>query len=245
MPRIQIQGYKIEAMPLKNNEILRNPVLLTVDSVLFTYHDKLLKTLLVKRSLPPAKGKWSLPGGIVDPDKDKNIESTALRSLKSKTGVSPPYLDQLESVGCSSRDPRGWSISVCYTALIAHQECARHIDTVSDVKWVEIDEAANMKLAFDHNDLLASARERLRQRALYSISPGYALPKEFTFSELQHLHELLIGKSIQKRSFRRRIEQADLLVDTGEKRHEGGRPATLYRLKKESMDYRFVRNLEA
>jgi len=62
---------------------------------------------------------------------------------------------------------------------------------------------------------------------------------------LQHLHELLIGKPIQKRSFRRRIEQAKLLIDTGRKRQEGGRPAALYRMKPESITYRFVRNLEA
>ncbi|MGB5329721.1 MAG: NUDIX hydrolase, partial [Gammaproteobacteria bacterium] len=58
-------------------------------------------------------------------------------------------------------------------------------------------------------------------------------------------HELLIGKSIQKRSFRRRIEQAELLAETGEKRQEGGRPAALYRLKDVSMTHRFVRNLDA
>ncbi|NHW58500.1 NUDIX hydrolase, partial [Escherichia coli] len=38
--------------------------------------------------------------------------------------------------------------------------------------------------------------------------------------------------------------QADLLIDTGEKRAERGRPASLYRLKEASADYRFIRNLE-
>jgi len=218
--------------------------LLTVDTVLFTYHEKSLKILLVLRSSEPEKGKWGLPGGIVDIDIDKDIESTALRKLVEKTSVEPPYLDQLESVGNKKRDPRSWSVTVCYTALIAYQSCERHVSTVSDVRWVEIGEALKMRLAFDHNDLVLSARERMRQRALYSISSGYALPEIFTLGELQHLHELLIGKPIQKRSFRRRIEQAELLIDTGEKRQEGGRPAALYRMKNESMSHRFVRNLE-
>jgi len=228
----------------RSNKSLNMP-LLTVDSVLFTYHEKSLKILLVQRSSVPELGKWGLPGGIVDVEIDKDVESTALRKLVEKTGVKPPYLDQLGTIGNQTRDPRGWSVTVTYTALIAHQTCEQQVGTVSDVRWVEIDEALKMKLAFDHRNIVLSARERMRQRAVYSISPGYALPEKFTLTELQHLHEILIGKPIQKRSFRRRIEQAELLLETGEKRQEGGRPAALYRLNDASMTHRFVRNLEA
>ena len=227
--------------PLEN---VKKP-LLTVDSVLVTYHEKTLKVLLVKRSGEPESGKWGLPGGIVDVDQDQDIEATALRKLIDKTGVAPPYLDQVMSVGNSERDPRGWSVTICYSALIAYQACQHNVDNVSDAKWIEVDKALNLKLAFDHKSLIESAMERLHQRALYSIAPGYALAEKFTLSELQHLHELLIGKPIQKRSFRRRIEQADLLLDTGEKRQEGGRPAALYRMKPESGTHRFIRNLES
>ena len=219
--------------------------LMTVDPVLFTYHEKSLKILLVRRSSEPEQGKWGLPGGIVDIDIDRDIEATAMRKLVEKTGVEPPYLDQLVTIGDRDRDPRGWSVTVCYTALIAHQACAGHVSTVSDARWVEIEAALKMKLAFDHHRIIGIARERQRQRALYSISSGYALAEEFTLAELQHLHELLIGKPIQKRSFRRRIEQAGLLIDTGRKRQEGGRPAALYRMKPESISHRFVRNLDA
>ena len=218
---------------------------MTVDPVLFTYHEKSLKILLVRRSSEPEQGKWGLPGGIVDIDIDRDIEATAMRKLVEKTGVEPPYLDQLVTIGDRDRDPRGWSVTVCYTALIAHQACAGHVSTVSDARWVEIEAALKMKLAFDHHRIIGIARERQRQRALYSISSGYALAEEFTLAELQHLHELLIGKPIQKRSFRRRIEQAGLLIDTGRKRQEGGRPAALYRMKPESISHRFVRNLDA
>src|SRR5699024_11198470 len=107
-----------------------------------------------------------------------------------------------------------------------------------------LDEAENMTLAFDHQLLIRQARARLRQKSLYSVVPGFALPDTFTLPELQHVHEILIGQPIQKKSFRRRLEQADLLIDTGEKRAERGRPAALYRLKPESKEYRFIRNLE-
>ncbi|WP_099125092.1 NUDIX domain-containing protein [Xenorhabdus stockiae] len=218
--------------------------LLSVDAVLFTYHDEALKVLLVERANHPDKGMWGLPGGFVDEDKDGTLEETILRKLKEKTGVTPPYIEQLCTVGNNQRDKRGWSVTVCYTALIAYQSCEHHIDAVESVKWVPIDEIETMQLAFDHTQLYQQARERLQQKSLYSIVPGFALPEVFTLTELQHVHEVLIGKTLQKKSFRRRLEQADLLIDTGKKRHERGRPANLYRLKAESADYRFIRNLE-
>jgi hypothetical protein len=73
---------------------------------------------------------------------------------------------------------------------------------------------------------------------------AYALPEKFTLPELQRIHEVFIGKPLQKKSFRRRIEQADLLIDTGLKRHEGGRPAVLYKMRARSGRFTFVRNLE-
>ncbi|WP_368884516.1 NUDIX domain-containing protein [Providencia vermicola] len=218
--------------------------LVTVDGVLFTYHEETLKVLIVERANYPDKGMWGLPGGFIDETQDKTLEHAILRKLKEKTGVIPPYIEQLCTIGNDSRDKRGWSVTVCYTALIAYQACQHDIDSVESAKWVTIDEIENMSLAFDHNELYRQARERLKQKSLYSIVPGFALPDVFTLTELQRVHEALIGKTLQKKSFRRRLEQADLLIDTGEKRQETGRPANLYRLKPESADYRFIRNLE-
>ena len=218
--------------------------LVSVDGVLFTYADGQLKVLLVKRSEHPEKGKWGLPGGFVNKDLDNDLEDTVRRKISEKTGVNPPYIEQLQSYGNARRDKRGWSVTVCYSALIAHQDCAAEGKAVSEIRWVEIEEALRKKLAFDHRQIITDARERLRQKALYSIIPAYALPKSFTLPELQQVHECLIGKPLQKKSFRRRIEQAGLLVDTGQKRAEGGRPATLYRLAEKAGSFTFLRNLE-
>ncbi|MCK5726166.1 MAG: NUDIX hydrolase [Thiotrichaceae bacterium] len=220
--------------------------IITVDPVLFTYHEDQLKVLLVKRANHPDIGLWGLPGGFVDQENDQSLEQTALRKLNEKTGVIPPYLEQLYTVGNATRDKRSWAVTVCYTALIAHQLCEAKIADVDDAHWVVLDELEKMTLAFDHADIITKARERLRQKALYSIVPAYALPEKFTLPELQHVHEVLLGKSIQKKSFRRRIDQAELLIDTGEMYSMGsGRPAVLYRMKKTSGDYTFVRNLES
>ncbi len=108
---------------------------------------------------------------------------------------------------------------------------------------VDVSVATEMILAFDHLEIIRAARERLRQKALYSIIPAYALPEKFTLPELQHLHELLIGKRLQKKSFRRRVEQAALLEELPEKRSEGGRPAALYRMKDFAGTFTFIRNI--
>lgn len=219
--------------------------LLSVDAVLFTYHDGLIKVLLVHRSSHPDKGKWALPGGFVDEALDRNLDDTIHRKLQEKTGVGTAYLDQLGSFGGSKRDKRGWSVTVVYTAMVAHQACASLVDTVDDVRWVALEELDSLKLAFDHAQILAAARQRLRQKALYSIIPAYTLNERFTLPELQAVHEAILEKPLQKKSFRRRIELAELLIDTGEKQSEGGRPASLYRLKPDASTYTFVRNLES
>ncbi|PID49041.1 MAG: NUDIX hydrolase [Proteobacteria bacterium] len=219
--------------------------LLSIDPVLFTYRFGQLRVLLVKRSNHPDKGLWGLPSGFVDMEHDETLEATALRKLYEKTHVKPPYLEQLYSFGNSSRDKRAWSVSIAYTALIAHQECQAYIETLSDTQWWVYETLDEIKLAIDHRQIIDFARERLRQKALYSIVPAYALSEKFTLPELQHLHEVLIGKKLPKKSFRRRIEQAGLLIDTGEKQMDsGGRPATLYRMKETARHYTFIRNLE-
>ncbi len=231
-----LASYEREAFPAP---------LVTVDSVLFTFVDNQLNVLLVKRDAHPDKGKWALPGGFIHIEQDADLEAAAYRKLKEKTGVIPPYLEQLSSVGNRKRDKRGWSVTVCYTALMAYQDCQAHVESVSDASWFSVDSALDLRLAFDHRSLVETALERLRHKALYSIVPGYALGESFTLPELQQLHEALIGKPLQKRSFRRRIEQADLLVDTGKKRTQGGRPATLYRMTDAAKDFTFLRNLES
>jgi 8-oxo-dGTP diphosphatase len=219
-------------------------VLVTVDAALFTFHQEQLLVLLVKRSNHPDMGKWGLPGGFIDPARDRSLEDTVNRKLLEKTGVTPPYFEQLHTIGNDGRDKRGWSVTVCYTALIAHLKCAPGIDSVSDARWVAVDELDSVDLAFDHRAVISLARERLKQKALYSIVPAYALPEKFTLPELQRIHEILIGKPLQKKSFRRRIEQSNLLLDTGLKRQEGGRPAALYKMRARSGRFTFVRNLE-
>ena len=81
---------------------------------------------------------------------------------------------------------------------MAHVNCEPHIDSVTDVQWREVCSLSAKELAFDHRQIIQLAHERLQQKALYSIVPAYALPNEFTFTELQGLHEVIIGTTLEK-----------------------------------------------
>ncbi len=105
---------------LKNYNVHDFEVPLTsVDMAIFTLKEHQLQVLLVKRAQHPALGKWALPGGFIDANKDQTLADTAQRKLQEKTGVDTPYLEQVETFGTAKRDPRGWSVTVAYLALIA------------------------------------------------------------------------------------------------------------------------------
>ena len=221
--------------------------LTSVDMSIFTIIDEALHVLLVKRGQYPAKGKWALPGGFIDLKRDKTLDDTARRKLKEKTGVETPYLEQVETFGSAKRDPRGWSVTVAYFALISHESvCLEAIDKSSDlVHWVPVEEVVDSyKLAFDHMNVLEKCRERLRGKVQYTSIPVNLLEETFTLTELQKTFEIVLGKDVEKKSFRRRMLDADILEETGEMKTGSNRPAKLYRAKPEGDNYFFTRSIE-
>ncbi len=232
---------------LKNYNIHEFDVpLTTVDMTIFTIRDQQLHVLLVKRAQHPAKGKWALPGGFIDLNRDKTLDDTARRKLKEKTGIDTPYLEQVETVGSSERDPRGWSVTVVYLALIVSEDIELTANESSEqVLWVPIEKAiTDYKLAFDHSDLLNVSHARLKNKVQYTSLPVNLLSQEFTLTELQKTFEMILGSKVEKKSFRRRIAEADILEETGNIRTGSNRPAKLYRVKKNRDSYFFSRNLE-
>ncbi len=222
----------------------KNP-LFTVDSVLFTVKGDALKVLMVKRANEPFSGTWGLPGGFVDVDSDINTDVTALRKLREKTSVAPQYLEQLQTFSSIDRDPRGFSVTLVYFALIAAQEVSSHIETIDDVQWINIDKIDSLSIAFDHRFIIKQAKERLQQKALYSMVPVYCLPEYFTVGQLKSVIETIIGKTIQRKSLIRRIESADMFETTDEKVKSGGRLAQQYKVKAGVDIVNFERNLSS
>lgn len=220
----------------------KNP-LFTVDSVLFTVKNDSLKVLLVKRANEPFNGRWGLPGGFVDVDIDDSTDMTALRKLKEKTNVAPQYLEQLRTFSGVNRDPRGFSVTLVYFALIAEQSVSTHIETVNDAQWIDIKTISELPVAFDHKFIIEQAKARLQQKALYSMIPVYCLPEYFTVSQFKSVIETIIGKTIQRKSLIRRIEAAAMFEAVDEKVQSGGRRAQLYKIKPGVDIVNFERNL--
>src|ERR1700758_5070307 len=128
--------------------------LVTADIALFTLHDHSLRVLLVKRANVPDQGGGALPGGILKPDEDRSLDDTARRVLSRKTHVDVPFLEQVATFSGPGRDPRGWSLSVLYYALLPRDQVSAVAGTKpAAVAWVDAF-APEQPLAFDHAQLL-------------------------------------------------------------------------------------------
>lgn len=208
--------------------------LTTVDVVIFSVLDGRLHVLLVTRpdaAGEPYPGMWALPGGFVNIEKDADLESCALRKLQQKTGVKSPYLEQVGSWGSGKRDPRGWSATHVYFALIPPPELPLQGGNNSSAAWFPLEEQrVRVKLAFDHAGLLEAAIQRLRNKVEYTSLPAFLLPEEFTLGDLQRMYEVVLERPLEKSAFRTRVFAADLVEPVDKVRAGPNRPAQLYRL---------------
>jgi ADP-ribose pyrophosphatase YjhB (NUDIX family) len=206
----------------------------TVDVAIFTVIDDQLHVLLVKRptgGTEPYPGMWALPGGYVDIERDRDLEACALHKLKEKTGVASPYLEQLGSWGSASRDPRGWTATHVYFALLPHVSVKLEPDRDA-ADWFPVKgDGVGHKLAFDHKTILANAISRLRNKAEYTSLPAYLLPDTFTLGELQQAYAVVLGRPVDKSGFRTRVLSAGLVEEIEGVKTGPTRPAQLYRLR--------------
>ena len=132
----------------------------TVDVIIVT-RERRPRVLLIRRGHEPFAGMWAIPGGFVD--MDESLEAAARRELKEETGVAAKELDQLGSFGDPKRDPRGRTISVAYLAMLDPKTLKpRAADDADDVAWHPLDKLP--QLAFDHEKILALARQRMKRR---------------------------------------------------------------------------------
>jgi 8-oxo-dGTP diphosphatase len=208
---------------------------LAVDCVVFGLDETDLKVLLIQRRLQPFQHAWALPGGFVR--MDETLDEAARRELSEEAGVTDVYLEQLYTFGAPlDRDPRERVVTVAYYALAKLSD--HRIRAATDamgVGWFALDDLP--KLAFDHDDIVTSAHERLRGKVRYAPVGFELLPPRFSLTQLQRLYEIILGKDLDKRNFRKKILSMDLLVETDEVeqgvRH---RAARLYRFDRRKYD---------
>jgi 8-oxo-dGTP diphosphatase len=207
---------------------------LAVDCVVFGLDETDLKVLLIQRKIPPYQHAWALPGGFVR--LDETLEEAARRELQEEAGVTDVFLEQLYSFSALHRDPRERVVTVAYYALAKLSD--HRIRAATDamgVGWFALDDLP--KLAFDHADIVQTAKERLRGKVRYAPVGFELLPPRFSLTQLQRLYEIILGTELDKRNFRKKILSLDLLVETDE--YEQGvrhRAARLYRFDRRKYD---------
>lgn len=189
-----------------------------------------LELLLIRRAQAPFAGQWALPGVLVNGRcADASLDAAAARALQDKARIAPAHLEQVATVGNAVRDPRGWSLSTFYLALLAPDVELQG----ADLRFVTLSEVLEGRLAlpFDHAKLVLQAAERLAGKALYTALPLYLLAQRFTVTEALTAFQASLGQAVQHTTLRGRLEkmkQHGWILDTGEKNQpKMGRPQSL------------------
>ena len=188
---------------------------LTVDCVIFglDLDEESLKVMLIERDLEPFSGVWAVPGGFVR--RGETLMEAATRELNEETGINDVFLEQLFTFGDPKRDPRGWVVSVAYYALVSPEKHQIHAATdARQAKWFPV--TSLPALAFDHKEILATALERVRGKLTYAPVGFELLPQKFTIKQLQKLYEIVLGRELDNRNFRKKIFAMDVLRELGE-----------------------------
>ncbi|MFZ4066706.1 MAG: NUDIX hydrolase [Phenylobacterium sp.] len=196
------------------------------DIVILSLETGTLRLLLVRRGADPFGGWWALPGGFLQETED--LDACARRETEEETGVRPGRILQFANFSHPDRDPRGRVISVAYLALVPAGEVRLQAGTdAAEAVWRNLSEVGT--LAFDHDDILAAALSRLATEV--RADPGFLLPllpPAFTLARLQAAYEAAIGRTVDKRNFRKLVEESGSLRALDDFERGPHRPARLY-----------------
>jgi ADP-ribose pyrophosphatase YjhB (NUDIX family) len=192
-----------------------------------------LQALLWQRARDPFAGTWALPGGVLGAE--ETLEESVRRHLAEKVDVRElSHLEQLETWSDPRRNPARRELATGYLGLVPSGLDTR---VPEDTAWHPLDDLP--ELAYDHEEILLSARERLRAKLSYT-NLGFALaPPSFTLAELRDLYAAALGHPVTATNLQRVLLRRELLEDTGERRRYGsggGRPAAIYRFRSRRLE---------
>jgi 8-oxo-dGTP diphosphatase len=214
-----------ERLPIFNSAV-------SIDCVLFGFDNGELKVLLIERNGQPFKDWWALPGNLVG--ENESVDQSASRILHELTGLSNIYVEQYYTFGEVDRHPQGRVISVAYYAMLrlSGDKALKPLTSyVKNVQWINIKEMP--KLAFDHQNIFNKALEKIKRRIKHLPIAFELLPEKFTLTQVQNVYELILGKKLDKRNFRKKILSFGVLKELNEKQKGVSfRAATLYKFDK-------------
>jgi hypothetical protein len=232
-----------------SRDLVESSCPVSVDLAVFTLAGRELSVLLRRRDHPPYPGFWALPGELRCPG--TSLDSQA-RSLQTGiTGIEGGWIEQLKTfhrpqqldagghVVVPGRDPRGDVLCVAYIAIVpvALAEACAGEKQGSEQDWHPV-RRLPVEMAFDHREVVDYAVRRLRSKVGYSSVGFQLLPSEFTISELQHVYEAVLGLSINRGNFWRRVVDRGVIEPTGKERSVRGKKAYLFRFTQQAFGLR-------
>ncbi len=201
-----------------------------VITALFTIEQGIIKVLLIKRKNEPFFGDWVLTGGALFNNED--LEAGALRELEEKTGITGVEIKQFKAFGKVDRSPVMRMVAVGFVGIIDSKRVnlLRETKNTSNADWFPIDKIP--PLGFDHEEILHDALLELRKQIVKSNILKSLFPDGVTMPELQKTYEAILDKKFDRRNFRKKILNLDLIEDTNKSdRFEGNKPAKVYKFK--------------
>ena len=206
---------------------------ISVDTVIFGFNGDQLKVLLLKMKF---NQQWFLPGGYMK--KEENLESAAIRVLRERTQLDKIFLQEFAVFSELNRSEETFKdfpndlwhkkrfISVGYYALINHKDVSPIGDELSEsCDWIILDELESQNITMDHKQIIEKALNTLREQISYKPIGLNLLPEKFTLSELQKLYEAILGRTLNRGNFYRKIKNIGILKKLDEKRKGGAHKA--------------------
>ncbi|GAB6010707.1 NUDIX hydrolase [Viscerimonas tarda] len=197
---------------------------LSVDCLILGFRDDKLYLLITKRIFEPLKGQDSLMGGFIRVD--ENIDEAATRVLSEYTGIENIYMEQVGAYGEVGRDIGERVISIAYYALIDMQTFDDELCETHNARWVELEKVN--ELVFDHNRILSDTLNILKKKAATQPVGFNLLPEKFTLPQLQTLYEAIYQRPLDKRNFRKRILEMDILKKHADKDKSSSKRGAYY-----------------
>lgn len=226
MPEKIKSGLKT-ALGEKKSHLSYFNIAISVDCVIFSFHEKKLKVLLIKSDLKEFKGLNSLIGDLIKPNED--LDAASYRILWERTGLRDVYLSQVHTFGGVHRHPSGRVITTAYYSLIHINSEKLNLST-NDLHWHTVDEISD--LAFDHKSILNLCLSKLREEVMEHPIIFNLLAEKFSLKELQSVYEAVLGQPLDRRNFRKKVALKGWLVELNEMAKDvKHRPGRLYKLK--------------
>ncbi|MBD8347624.1 MULTISPECIES: NUDIX hydrolase [unclassified Dysgonomonas] len=205
----------------------------SVDCLILGFKNDKLYLLISKRKFEPLKGQDSLMGGFVRAE--ESLSETVSRVVFEYTGIQDVFMEQVGAYGEIGRDTGERVVSLAYYALIDIQSFDDQLCKVHDARWEELDKVGD--LIFDHNLILNDTIEILRNKAATKPLGFNLLPEKFTLPQLQSLYEAIYQTPLDKRNFRKKILEMDILEKQEDKdKSSSKRGAFYYKFNKEKYD---------